>query len=79
MAHTEKNESSHESIGLTWLWIGILLAWILGKWLLSFTMVGNPGPPTWDYRPIRDVPGQSPYAVYQLVPNPQHVRGAGGQ
>jgi hypothetical protein len=37
------------------------------------------GQPTWDYRPILDVPAESPYAVYQRLPYPQHVRGAKGE
>jgi len=41
--------------------------------------VGDRGQPTWDYRPVPDIPGESPYAVYDVMPFPQHVRGAAGE
>ena len=62
----------------SWVIIGHLLALILAKGFYTFFLVGAPGQPTWDYRPIKDVPGQSPHAIYKLLPDPQHVRGAGG-
>ena len=64
---------------ITWITLALLLAWILGKGLFSFFVVGDLGQPTWSYRPVKDVPGESPYAVYQLVPHPQHVKGAKGE
>ena len=64
---------------ITWIILALLLAWILGKGLFSFFVVGDLGQPTWSYRPVKDVPGESPYAVYQLVPHPQHVKGAKGE
>ena len=75
MAHPEP----HESIRITWLAVGFLLVWILAKWFFSFTVVGDLGQPTWNYRPVRDVPGDSPYAIYRLVPHPQHIRGDKGE
>jgi len=64
---------------VTWITIVLLLAWVLGKGLFSFFVVGDMGQPTWSYRPIKDVPGESPYAIYNLVPYPQHVKGAKGE
>jgi len=58
--------------------LGLLVGLILTKGFYAFFVIGDLGQPTWDFRPVRDVPGESPYAVYQLLPNPQHVRGAGG-
>jgi len=52
---------------------------ILGQGLFSFYVVGDNGQPGWDYRAIRDVPAQSPYAFYDLLPYPQHVRGKKGE
>jgi len=52
---------------------------ILGQGLFSFYVVGDNGQPGWDYRTIRDVPAQSPYAFYDLLPYPQHVRGKKGE
>ena len=74
------SHSAHkESIRVTWLVVFLLLVWILAKWAFSFTVVGDLGQPTWSYRPVPDVPGQSPYAIYKLVPYPQHVKGAKGE
>ena len=63
----------------SWLMIGLMLAFILGKGMLCFFTVGDGGQPTWDYRPVKDVPGESPYAVYGVLPYPQHVRGDKGE
>lgn len=52
---------------------------ILFKGFFAFYVVGDMGQPTWSYRPVSDLPASSPYAVYQLLPNPQHVRGSGGE
>lgn len=67
------------SIGRTWIWLGIMLSIILFKGLLSFFVVSDMGQPTWDYRTISDLPASSPYAVYPLQPNQQHVRGDKGE
>jgi len=75
MEHSDHKKSSFFS----WLIIFLLLAWILGKGLFSFFVVGDLGQPSWNYRPIKDVPGESPYAIYKLVPHPQHVKGAKGE
>ena len=63
----------------TWLWLGIMIGLILFKGFFAFFMVSDLGQPTWDYRTVRDVPASSPYATYQLLPHPQHVRGAKGE
>jgi hypothetical protein len=52
---------------------------ILIQGLFSLFIVGDQGQPSWDYRPIKDVPGESPYAIYQKLPFPQHIRGAEGE
>ncbi len=61
-----------------WVIICLLLILILAKGFYTFLVVGDPGQPTWDYRPVEDVPGQSVHAIYKLLPDSQHVRGAGG-
>lgn len=72
--------STHtESIWRTWFWIAVMVSIILGKGLLSFFVVSDMGQPTWSYRPVRDVPAESAYAAYQLLPFPQHVRGRMGE
>ena len=73
------HEHANESVLKTWVAVLLMLAVILGKGFFSFFGVGDLGQPDWDFRPVRDVPGESPYAIYQLLPNPQHVRGAEGE
>lgn len=63
----------------TWIVVFLLVALILFKGALSFFVVGDLGQPTWDYRPVPDVPGESPYAIYQPLPYPQHVMGPEGR
>jgi hypothetical protein len=73
------HSTGKESTIATWVIITLLLVWILGKGFFSFFVVGDLGQPTWNYRPIKDVPGESPYAIYQVQPYPQHVQGAKGE
>jgi hypothetical protein len=75
MAYSKEKESSIA----TWVIIALLLVWILAKGVFSFFVVGDLGMPTWNYRPVKDVPGESAYAVYQVQPYPQHVRGPKGE
>jgi hypothetical protein len=70
---------THASALKTYIVIVAMVALILFKGALAFVMVGDQGQPTWDYRPILDVPAESPYAVYQPLPYPQHVLGAQGE
>ncbi len=68
-----------ESVLKTWLVILLLVAAVLAQSLLSLLVVGDMGPPAWDYRLIKDVPGESAYAIYRKVPYPQHIRGSKGE
>ena len=70
---------SKESAFATWIVIFLLLAGIVLTGMLGFYLVGDQGQPSWDLRPAKDVPGESPYAMYQELPFPQHVRGAKGE
>jgi hypothetical protein len=74
-------ETSAEQIAARKTWIVIigLLILILAKGMFAYFVVGDLGQPTWDYRPVPDVPGQSPYAVYAPQAYPQHVRGDKGE
>ncbi len=68
----------HASAVKTWLLILLLVAIVAFKGWLAFTVIGDHGQPDWDYRPIKDVPGESPYATlgpYHPLPYPQHVLG----
>ena len=74
-----EKEIHRESASSTWVIIILLVLVILFQGIFSFTVVGDRGQPSWDYRPVRDVPGESPYAMYETLPHPQHVRGAEGE
>jgi hypothetical protein len=63
----------------TWTIITLLVLMILSIGAFSFVIVGDRGQPDWDYRPIKDVPGESAYALYPPLPYPQHIRGEKGQ
>ncbi len=63
----------------TWVWLAIMLGIILFKGFFAFFVVSDRGQPTWDYRAVKDVPAQSAYSKYQLLPNQQHVRGQQGE
>ncbi len=67
-----------ESAAKTWLGIFFCVLIILAQGAFAFYIVGDRGQPGWDYRPVADVPGQSPFAVYELLPHPQHIRGLEG-
>jgi hypothetical protein len=66
-------------VWVTWAIVAVLLTFILAKGFFSFFIVSDRGQPTWDYRPVADIPGSSPYAVYAPLPYPQHVRGRQGE
>ena len=67
----------HTSVSKTWLLVLVMVAIVVFQGWLAFTVIGDLGQPDWDYRPVDDVPGESPYAVYKPynpLPCPQHVR-----
>ena len=67
------------SVVIGWMILVLMILYILIKGAFTFYVVGDLGQPTWDYRPVRDVPGESPYAIYPPLPYPQHIRGAEGE
>jgi hypothetical protein len=73
-------ETAHkESTFVTWVVILLCVLLVLIQGLFAFSVVGDLGQPNWDYRPVKDVPGQSPYAMYEKLPYPQHVKGREGE
>jgi len=70
---------THESAKMTWLVISLIVAFILAKGAFSFWVVGDPQYDGWDLRPVRDIPGESAYAIYETLPTSQHVRGKEGE
>jgi hypothetical protein len=62
----------------TWIIILLLLLIVAYQGGFAYFIVGDLGQPDWDYRPVKDVPGESPYAIYEYLPFPQHVKGDKG-
>ena len=74
-----QEEMTRKSSISSWLIVILLALVILIKGFFAFFVVGDQGQPTWDYRPVQDVPGESPYAMYDALPYPQHIKGAKGE
>ena len=74
--HTEDH---HGSAFRTWIIVILLVLLVFAQGAFSFLVVGDLGQPDWDYRPVKDVPGESPYAIYEPLPYPQHIRGQKGE
>lgn len=73
MEHGAHHTSALKTWGLVLVMVGIVA---FQGWF-AYTVIGDLGQPDWDYRPIADVPGESPYAIYKPynpLPCPQHVR-----
>lgn len=68
-----------DSVLYTWFWIFALTTMILGVGYFTFVMVSDKGTPSWDYRPVKSIPSESPYAAYQKNPAGQHVSGKEGK
>lgn len=65
-----------ESIVHTGLWIVAMIAIVLTVGYFAFTVVSDKGQPTWDLRPVKSIPSQSPYASYPEHPlGHQHIDG----
>jgi hypothetical protein len=62
-----------------WLILWLLILGILLQGHFAFKVVGDAGPTNWDYGIVKDVPGQSPYAIYELLPDSQHIQGKKGE
>jgi hypothetical protein len=72
--------STHEASAVkTWLIVALLVLIVLFQGGLAFFVVKDRGQPDWDYRPIKDVPGESPFALYEPLPFSQHIRGRRGK
>jgi len=74
----ENGQPKASSLGL-WLILWLLLLVILLQGHYAFNVVGDLGQPGWQYTTVKDIPGQSPYAMYPLLPDPQHIKGKKGE
>ena len=70
-----KQTMSKQSVFATWIFIIFLAIYFVVYSLVTFVLVGDQGPPDWDFDVVKDVPGESPQAIYGKLPYPQHVKG----
>ncbi|MGD8990930.1 MAG: hypothetical protein PVI00_05685 [Desulfobacterales bacterium] len=78
MAHSHHQTSAIK----TWLLVLFFVAIVGFQGWFAFTLIGDLGQPDWDYRPIKDVPGESAFAIwdpYHPLPYAQHVLKEQGQ
>jgi len=68
-----------ESSVFTWIIVALLVLFIIIKGYFALFVVADSGQPAWDYRPVKDIPGESPYAIYQSLPYSQHIKGEKGE
>lgn len=77
-----KEDGNERKAGL-WSWAlvcGLALAFLLYG-LFMFVVVGDKGPPGWDFSTVEDIPGKSEYSTFPepgvtpKEPEPQHVSG----
>jgi len=73
------DNKSQESVFLTWICIIVLAVGFLMFNFFAYNIVGDMGPPTWNYGTVKDVPADSAYGIYKKLPYPQHVQGAEGE
>jgi len=63
----------------TWILIIALFLYFLAYSGFAYFAIGDKGPPDWDFGTVQDVPAESPYAIYNALPYPQHVQGMEGK
>ncbi|HME43143.1 MAG TPA: hypothetical protein VKF36_08670 [Syntrophorhabdales bacterium] len=63
----------------SWVYVCGLALFFLLYGLFMFYMIGDKGPPGWDFGTVEDIPGESVYSTNQPItggtaaPEPQHV------
>jgi len=60
----KKPPESDQGKGVSGLLMSIVIAVLFLIWgLFVLIMVGDKGPPSWDFGVVEDIPGQSPYST----------------
>jgi hypothetical protein len=65
----------------SWIFVWCLALFFLFYGLFMYFVVGDKGPPDWDFGVVEDTPGKSVYSTFPepagatREPAPQHVRG----
>jgi hypothetical protein len=71
-------KSSQESILRTWVFVLFLTVVFLLYSFYAYQLIGDRDMLTWDFGVVEDIPASSPYAIYEKLPYPQHVKGSKG-
>ena len=62
--HNRNHSHPGQRKGLSGIIVGLVIAVLFLLWgLFIFFMVGDKGPPSWDFGVMEDIPGQSPYST----------------
>ena len=81
---SDKNKFGPEERGPSlkgWFYVCVLALSFLVYGLFMFYVIGDKGPPGWDFGTVEDVPGESIYSTHPgalgtiPAPEPQHVSG----
>ena len=75
-----KTEANEKGLALrSWVFVWFLAIFFLCYGLFMYFVVGDKGPPDWDFGIVEDIPGKSVYSTYPQPagatkePAPQHV------
>ena len=79
--YTQREKDNAKADFRSWALVsGLALAFLLYG-LFMFVVVGDKGPPEWDFSTVEDIPGKSEYSTFPqpggtpVEPEPQHVSG----
>lgn len=80
MSDEHEVEREEQGPGLKgWFYVCGLALFFLIYGLFMFYMIGDKGPPGWDFGTVEDIPGESVYSTNEPItggtaaPEPQHV------
>ena len=63
-AETDEERKFRRMVFHGWIIVFAIAALFVAYGFLAFFIIGDKGPPDWDYGSIRDVPAQSVYSTY---------------
>jgi hypothetical protein len=73
------DQKERNRVAALWLIIGAMSLAFLLYGLVMFLVIGDKGPPAWDFGAVQDTPGKSTFSTFPtrggdgVAPAPQHV------